>query len=672
VGLNGSNADVTVPSSTSLSPTTALTVEAWIKPNVIPSAGGYASVVTKAEAYTIQFNGPQIEFTVIQAGVRHRLKAPTGAIAAGQSYYVAGTYDGTTQRLYINFAQVASQPLTGPIGTTTNPLTIGSWNGTEFFNGTIDEAAVFGTALPAARISAHYSAGSGSSSGTAPAAPTLLAATATSSTSISLTWLDNANNETGYVLQRDTSSTFSAPTTVPLAANTASYADTGLTSSTTYYYRVQATSPSGNSSYSNTANATTQAAAGPTAPTSLSATAQSSSTIALSWQDNATNETGYVVERSTSASFTSPASTSLPANSTSYTDTGLTATTTYYYRVKAVNGATSSGYSNTANATTTSGSGAAPAAPTGLSATAASSTAINLSWTDNATTETSYLLERDVSVNFPNPVVTTLAANTTSYSDTGLSPSSTYYYRVRAANGSGNSNYSNVVNATTQAQGGSGYQTAVTADSPVSYWRLGETSGTTAADVRGANAGTYTNGPTLGAASLLGQDTADKAVSFDGSNDYVSIPNSSSLGPTSAVSLEAWINPAALPASGRFASVVTKAEAYSIQFNASQLEFTIIQNGVRRRLQAPLGTVATGHVYHVVGTYDGTTQRLYVNGSQVTSASLTGAISSTSSGVTIGSWGGTSDFYQGTIDEVAIYSSVLSAAQVSAHYAAGH
>ena len=213
------------------------------------------------------------------------------------------------------------------------------------------------------------------------------------------------------------------------------------------------------------------------------------------------------------------------------------------------------------------------------------------------------------------------------------------------------------------------YAQLVANDGPLSYWRLNETSGTNAADSDGSNPGVYTGSPTLGAASLLTND-GDKAATFSGSAQYVRVASSASLSLASTVSLEAWIKPTSIPAAGAFASVLTKPESYSLQFNGPKMEFTIMQAGTRRRLQTPAALVA-GTRYHVVGTYDGTTQRLYINGALVASAALTGAITTNTNQLNIASWNGSSEFFAGTIDEAAVYGAVLSPTQVANHYSVG-
>ncbi|HVY96483.1 MAG TPA: LamG-like jellyroll fold domain-containing protein, partial [Solirubrobacterales bacterium] len=179
------------------------------------------------------------------------------------------------------------------------------------------------------------------------------------------------------------------------------------------------------------------------------------------------------------------------------------------------------------------------------------------------------------------------------YGGTAADGLKTVYAEFKDASGKWSSPVTDTIELN-RSGGTSAYSNAVLVDGPAGFWRLGETSGTTAKDATGAHDGTYVNGPTLGQASLLAGDTASKAVLFDGTNDYVRAPTSDTLSPTNRVSVEAWIKPSSLPATGNFASIVTKPESYSLQFNGPKLEFTIIQNGTRKRLQAPSGTIATG------------------------------------------------------------------------------
>lgn len=97
--------------------------------------------------------------------------------------------------------------------------------------------------------------------------------------------------------------------------------------------------------------------------------------------------------------------------------------------------------------------GTAPIAPSGLTATSAGSSQINLTWSDNSDNESGFRIERRVGVGSWG-TVTSVSAGSTSYSNTGLSPSTTYEYRVYAYNGAGDSTASNTDDATTDAGGG--------------------------------------------------------------------------------------------------------------------------------------------------------------------------------------------------------------------------
>ena len=203
--------------------------------------------------------------------------------------------------------------------------------------------------------SANYVVYNGSTPPAPPAAPSGLTAQAVSSSQINLAWTDNSSDETGFKIERCTGagcSSFAQIATV--GANVTSYANTGLAAATSYSYRVRAYNAGGDSTYSNTATAITEASTSPpAAPSSLTAQAVSSSQINLAWVDNADNEQGFKIERCTGSKCTNFAQiATVGAGVTTYANTGLSARTTYRYRVRAYNASGDSAYSNIAKATT--------------------------------------------------------------------------------------------------------------------------------------------------------------------------------------------------------------------------------------------------------------------------------------------------------------------------------
>ena len=171
----------------------------------------------------------------------------------------------------------------------------------------------------------------------------------------------------------------------------------------------------------------------------------------------------------------------------------------------------------------------APSAPTNLTATIASSTQINLTWT--ASTDdvgvAGYRLERQVTggtfAEIAAPVGTT-------YSDTGLTQSTSYVYRVRAVDGAGNrSAYSNLAGTTTPGQPPPGSQL-------VAAYAFSEGAGTTTADVSGNG-----NTATLIGPAWTAQGRFGSALSFDGVNDYAQVADAASLDMTTGFTLSAWV-----------------------------------------------------------------------------------------------------------------------------------
>jgi hypothetical protein len=204
---------------------------------------------------------------------------------------------------------------------------------------------------------------------TAPNPPTNLTAGAASSSQINLAWTDNSDNEDGFRLERCTGTVIFCDTNpanfgqiAELPANSNSYNDTGLSASSTFSYRVRAFNGAGNSSYSNTAEATTNAEPPPPTvpnpPSSLVAVAGSSGNsrfVNLSWMDNSSNEDNFILERcqlNKNGVCNFAVIATLAANSTAHTDNSVTRRKTYRYRVKARNVVGDSAYSSTVQVTT--------------------------------------------------------------------------------------------------------------------------------------------------------------------------------------------------------------------------------------------------------------------------------------------------------------------------------
>ena len=292
-----------------------------------------------------------------------------------------------------------------------------------------------------------------------PSSPTGLQATASSSSQISLSWTaPTGSTITGYKIERE--SPVGAGFTT-LVANTGStsttYTDSGLAASTNYNYRISAINSAGTSSPSSTVIGTTPAGSGGT--TTLRAVAVSPSQVSLSWTappNTVSPITGYKIER---ASPVGSSFSTLVANtgssSTTYIDNSVAANTAYNYRVTAILAPPPQvPLPNQASVTTPpTTTVTVPSSPTGLQATASSSSQISLSWTaPTGSTITGYKIEREspVGAGFSTLVANTGSTSTT-YTDSGLAASTNYNYRISAINSAGTGTASSSVSATTSS-----------------------------------------------------------------------------------------------------------------------------------------------------------------------------------------------------------------------------
>ena len=226
------------------------------------------------------------------------------------------------------------------------------------------------------------------------------------------------------------------------------------------------------------------------------------------------------------------------------------------------------------------------------------------------------------------------------------------------------------------------YSSEVLADSPLGYWRLGDTSGLTMVDSSGnGRNGTYSSGSViLGQTGALVGDS-NTAVDFNVGTSYASCAAAAWQNQTSAFTVEAWVKASG---SGIYSIVDRDSNGanrpWQFRVNAGKLEFLRITNAAGTISVITVASAATNVTnnawHHVAATYDGTTLRLYIDGAADGSAALTGGIQSTSAipmaiGANSSGGLGANQRWPSKMDEVAYYSTALSAARVAAHYAAG-
>ena len=263
---------------------------------------------------------------------------------------------------------------------------------------------------------------------------------------ITLTWSDNSITETAFVVQRSTDGTtwadvgtVTVPLTTPNVHQSRTLTDSTSNATTAYLYRVVAQNTVGYGQGFPTMTASSTSATlgvnAPAAPTTLAATVVAGPQVSLSWRDNATNESGFVIERAVNGGgFTQLATPPARANTgtVTYVDGSVTVGNTYAYRVSAVNVAGQSAASNTATASVV-----LPGQPTIATATAARSgnnERVTVTWGDVAN-ETSYVVQWSTSSTFATVAGQSgaLAANSTTFT-TGNIARQSWFFRVRAVN----------------------------------------------------------------------------------------------------------------------------------------------------------------------------------------------------------------------------------------------
>ena len=256
--------------------------------------------------------------------------------------------------------------------------------------------------------------------------------------------------------------------------------------------------------------------------------------------------------------------------------------------------------------------------------------------------------------------------------DTGLDPGSTHRYQVRITDPDGNIQWSPVSNTVTVGTGAqSAYSASVTGDGAQHFWRIGEPSGSTGIDYAGFDDvsfnGTYTRGQT-GAIS----GDSDGSTNFDGSSGYA--VNSAAVTGPDLFSVEAWFRTTST-SGGKIISFGNQPTGTSNNYDRhaymdpqGRVWFGVYNNGMYTVNTAQ--SLNDGQWHHVVGSLDSSGVTLYVDGKRIGRNAGTTTAQPYEGYWRIGgdsAWSG-NPYFNGDIDDVAIYPSALSLTQVQKHY----
>lgn len=434
----------------------AATVAGWVRMTSLPASGAYRELVSISVGNATPTNTSRIALSLVGDGTAadvfvggrstdteaQKNLTANANLAANTWYHVAATIDFQNNSIKIYkdgvlsaSATVAfSSPFTADTASACAALASQDTGDSNFFAGLLDDVRVYCRVLSAVEIQ--------SLSSVIPATPTGLAATP-GDQQVTLTW-NAASGAVSYEVKRSTTS--GGPYITVGMPNGTTFTDTGLVNGTTYFYVVAAENVNGQSANSAEISATPSAPPSPPNPPTGFAAAAGDQKVDLTWNASA-GATSYNVKRST----TSGSGYVFVANvtATSFSNTGLANGTTYYFVVTALNSVGESGNSGEASATPAAPP-SPPPAPTALTSIPGDSQ-VELAWNASATA-TSYKVKR--STTSGSGYLDSGTTTDTTFTVTGLTNNTVYYFVVTALNAAGESGNSAEVSARPNIPGG--------------------------------------------------------------------------------------------------------------------------------------------------------------------------------------------------------------------------
>jgi hypothetical protein len=532
-----------------------------------------------------------------------------------------------------------------------------------------------------------------------PSAATGITATPAGGNAISLAWTDGRGTQTAVIVDRSTSPSFANPMSVNLAPHTTSWTDTGLAPGA-YWYRVRAVNDNGSSIYSDVAAAST---------VSHDDLVQGTASLRNHWRlgervggvaidAKGTADGAYVNgvtlglagaiarDSDTAAGFNGSTQ---KINLPSLPSVGDFSVVGWSYLTAANANSALYGTNNNVRILVRPGAGPSVYAGVWLNGTeyvlqpagAASNLNVWVQWALTRTGSILTLYRNGVQMAQRTDLPASASANISGW--IGAQGGSAYYFPGRiddvalyATGLSADAVAATYVAATNGLPPSSGahpaYRDLVLSESSLlGYWRLGETSGTVAVDAKNGANGTYQNNVALGAAGALANDT-DAAASFNGTTNKVSLPN---LAAVTDFTFEGWTYLTANAVNNSNGNNTLWGTNNNMRMlvrpgagnTSSDILAGVWLNGTEYTIQ-PTSTQSNLNTWvHWAFVRSGSSLVLYRNGTQVGQRSDLPAAATANLSGWIGAQGGTAYYLNGRIDEIAIYTSALRPATVSAH-----
>jgi hypothetical protein len=200
------------------------------------------------------------------------------------------------------------------------------------------------------------------------------------------------------------------------------------------------------------------------------------------------------------------------------------------------------------------------------------------------------------------------------------------------------------------------------------YWRLGEASGTVACDSTGRNNGGYQLGTTLARPGALYGDV-DTAVGFDGISGWVQVPHSSTFNVGDRFTVEAWVKRGTVSSASNQVVAAKQSGSFVLLINSAN-HLVLRKSGVADVAESAATIADTSKWHQVAATKDGAAVHLYLDGADVTNGFVNQTMTDNTLPLAVGQSSG-SAYFNGLIDEVAIYSMALTSSQLAGHYNVG-